>query len=232
MFGKGLFSNSRNILILILFGLILLIFPINCDYDYCKDWRMKGFYMNDTYFEQYGGSRFYPYYYINFLKKHYYFYPYEAWRDSYGNIIDKIDFKRDFHMGFRNRPYPHGGSDNGYNFGVAIVFGPHKANKYRLENTGPDFLVQGLDKSLVIIFRNFDQQILVLNCLDKPCDIKNPAFPYFYNKLGQDKYLFVHIIYSAAEHSITLYKNDYNYENNKLFTYDQAYLTDYLERGW
>ena len=187
--------------------------------------------MNDTYFEQYGGSRFYPYNNINFLKKHYYYYPYEAWRNSYGNIIDKIDFKRDFHMGFRNYPYPHGGWDNGHNYGLAIVFGPHKADKYRIENVGYGFLVHGLDKSIVIIFRNYDQKILILNCLENPCDAINPTVTYSYNKLGQDQNLFVHIIYSAAKHSITLYETDYQYENNWLLTYDQVYLTNYLERG-
>ena len=152
MLGKRLLLHSRNILILLLLGLVFLLIPINCALDLCVDWRMKGYYMNDTYFEQYGGSRFYPYNNINFLKKHYYYYPYEAWRNSYGNIIDKIDFKRDFHMGFRNYPYPHGGWDNGHNYGLAIVFGPHKADKYRIENVGYGFLVHGLDKSIVIIF--------------------------------------------------------------------------------
>ena len=236
MLEKKFSSHSRNTLTLVLFGLVLVIIPISCDYDYCIDWRMKGFYLEPENFEQYGGTGTNVLGYHNFLKKHYHDYPYSAWRESYGNIIEKIDFKRDFHMGFRNYPYnrDYGGSwkDFSFNFGLAIVFSPYKANKYRLENVGNYFLVEDLEKSIVIIFNNYYQQIHILNCLKTPCDTSNPTVYYPYNNLDENKNLFIHIVYSAAMHSITLYQNDYHYENNLLFTYDQVYLTDYLDRGW
>ena len=235
MLGKKFLLHSRNMLILLLFGLALVLIPIKCDYDYCIDWRMQGFYLNEENFEQYKGWRPTYYGYHNFLKKVYYDHPYTPWRNSYGNIKKEIDFKRDFHMGFRNHPYEldSGGHllDLKYNFGTAIVFGPKKANKYRLQYFGEYFLVQGLEKSFVIIFNNYWQEILILNCLDKPCDVFNPTVAYYYNKLEEYKNLFIHIVYSAAGHSIKLYENDYNYDNNLLFTYDQAYLANYFERG-
>ena len=218
-------------------GLILIINPIICEYDLCVDYRMKGFYLNSTTFKQYGirtpDQRKYNQNYYYFLKKVDYKFPYQYVRDCYGNTINKIDFKRDFHMGFRSKPLYEDCCWFGKNYGLAIVFGEYEAKSYKIDNDGPKFLVHGLDRSIVILLRYSDQSVVIVDCLKQVCDVDNAKNPIgYYNQISPSYNIYLHIIYRFAEHSIEVYKNDYNYKSNLIVSYDQVYLTDILtDRG-
>ena len=233
---KNIFSHPRNILIIFVIELLFIINPINSEYDLCIQHEMKGYYLNSTTFKQYGGNNPYiPYYYYNyyFLKKHYYFHPYEYARDCYGNLYEKIDFKRNFHMGFRSYPVNAGCCKYGVNYGLAIVLGEYEADSYKIYNDGPEFLIQGLDKSIVILLRYSDHSVVIVDCLKQECNIYDENNPIgYYNQISPYNNLYLHIVYRASEHSIEVYYNEYDIQSNFIVSYDQVYLTDYLsDRG-
>ena len=236
MLAKNIFSDPKKILIVFV-GLLFIINPINSKYDLCIQQEMKGYYLNSTTFKQYGGDNppYIPYYYSNyyFLKKIFYEYPYQYARDCYGNIKEKIDFKRNFHMGFRSYPVNAGCCKNGKNYGLAIVLGEYKANSYIISNDGPEFLIQGLDKSIVILLKYEDHSVVIVDCLKQKCNIYDENNPIgYYNLISPYHNIYLHIVYKASEHSIEVYYNEYDIESNFIVSYDQVYLTDYLsDRG-
>ena len=193
MHEKKVLSYSKKFFILQVIGLLLILNPIACDYDYCIDPIMSGHYINEETFIDYGEESPLPYL---FKKK----YVLDYISNSYGNIKKQVDFKRDFHMGFRNYPYRYGGKPEGTNFGLAVVFGHYPADSYKFNNHGPLFLVHGLEKSIAILFRDMDQTILVLNCLEKPCNVYNPDLIINYRELAEYRPLEVQIVYSASQH--------------------------------
>ena len=228
--------NSLNFLILAL--LFLVFIPINT-VDYCKDYRMQGFYITQTTFEQYGKISPYHYYrpeYHNFLNKNYYYsldyWKREGWAAGYGNIIEQIDFKRDFHLGLRNIPFQDDYYPFGYNYGLAVVFGAYKAYDYKIKYSDNYFVVYGLEKSFVIFFRFFDRKILIYDCLKNKCS-ERPTKEIQFPQLSQSQTLNVHILYYASSHLIEIYNNNYasNVGGEFLGSYNEVYLTDVLERG-
>ena len=232
MFQKSFLFNQLFFTIISILELILVINPIICE-DTCSLNGMKKHSINDETFQQYGG--WYPkvtpiedYY---FFLKHFYddiFYP---WRISFGHIKERIDFKRDFHLALRNRPLHWDNYLWGKNYGIAVVLGRHTSYDYRAYY-GEFFLVQGLDKSIVIIFRFDDQSIRVYNCLQKSCNLyRSPDHLGYYNGLSESKNLNIHILYSASGNSIKVYKNSpQEIKSNLLISFYDAYLKYYLTR--
>ena len=226
---------SKNVLFALVIGLLYLLNPIFCKYDLCIDNKMKGFYLNSATFKQYGG--FHPLHpgYKNyyFLNKIYYDYPFIGVRDCYGNLIEKIDFKRDFHMGFISYPLNYDCCLFGKNYGLAIVLGEYEANSYKINNDGPEFLIQGLDRSIVILLRYSDHSATIVDCLKNECNIYDKNNPKgYYNLISPLHELYLHIVYRATSHSIEVYYNEYDIKSNLIVSYDQAYLTNYLsDRG-
>ena len=167
-----------------------------------------------------------------FFAKRYYHWFDEGWRTSYGHITKKIDFKRDFHLRFRNKPlrYP---VDYFYydpfNYGVAIVLGPHKSDSYRKYNVGEYHLIQDLEKSIVIIFSNFYRKAFLLNCQDSPCNIYDtPTDQHEFNELSQSSPIDIHVLYYASRNLIEVYKNDPQYDSNILLSFNDVHLTKFM----
>ena len=156
-----------------------------------------------------------------------------GWRTSYGHITEQIDFKRDFHLRVKNKPLYYRVDYfvyHPFNYGIAIVLGPHKSDSYRINHVGEYFLIQGLIESIVIIFRNSDQKALILDCQDSPCDVsQTPADINDYKGLSQSSELNIHILYYYSRNLIEVYKNDHQYDTNLLVSYNNVHLTKYTK---
>ena len=232
MIQKSFIFKPMNFTIIIVLGLIFAITPI-ISANTCSQSDMTKYPLNDATFQQYGG--WYPdvtpienYY---FFLKVFYDDIFNPWRISFGNIKDRIDFKRDFHLALRNTPL-HWDFWLGENYGIAVVLGRHTAYNYRA-NYGRYFLVHRLDKSIAIIFRFYDHSIRVYNCLKKECNLdKNPDYLQYYDGLSQSKNLDLHIIYSASDNSIKVYKNSpQDIRWNLLISFYDANLKYYLREN-
>ena len=221
---------SLNFTILLLLSVIISVKSANK----CKNTDMD--YNELTYddFNQCDG--YIPKYYSGshiFFSKLYYNGYYRGWRSSYGHLNKQIDFKRDFHLRLRNNPYYYPVdyfSFFPFNYGLAIVLGPHKSDSYRTNYLGLYFLIQGLKDSIVIIFSNDARKAYILDCQESPCNIfDTPADEHEFNELRQNNIMDVHVLYYASKNLIKVYKNDYNYESNLLVSFNDVHLTKYTK---
>ena len=203
----------------------------------CIDPEMQQFYLSNKNFWQ----RFDGYDYDNlYLMKYVYRWGifYGRSQFSLGNYDKKIDFKRDFHFRLKDtkaytNPYFYSCNTN---YGIAVVLGDYTNDNYMIYSLEEKFLVQDLEKSLVIIFRFKAQKITIVNCLKTACDLNNLYSPnpkniinYDYKYISEKGDLDMNIVYSASQHSITIYNGDYHY-GYKILTYEDAYLMDNLKK--
>ena len=129
---RSFIFNPMNFTIIIVLGLIFAITPITSE-DTCIQNDMTKYPLNDVTFQQYGGLH--PA--VTSIENHYFFLKVfyddilNPWRISFGNIKDRIDFKRDFHLALRNKPFLWDNCWFGKNYGIAVVLGSHTADNYR-----------------------------------------------------------------------------------------------------
>ena len=219
MLDKNLFRLFTNSMILIILGLFFNIKTIRAEkYNKCYSLFYSNFeqyywpwkYDGELYLEKYGqvfGSQF-----------------------GFGNIEELIDFKRSFYLklidNYEKQSFL---STCHKNYGIAVVFGPYRANSYT-KKKDDKFLVEDLQHSVVVIFKVQDKQVDILDCRTSSCKVSKPINHAKFYELSNDIHLNVYILYDAKEKKLQIYKYDYNYKSNLLLE-QQIDLTENLIEG-
>ena len=205
MLDKNLFRFFTNSMILMILGLFFNFKPIRAEkYNKCYSLYYTNFeqyylpwkYDDELYLEKYG----------DFLGSQY----------GFGNIEEPIDFKRSFYLklidNFEKQTFF---APCYKNYGIAVVFGPYRANSYT-KKIDEKFLVEDLQRSVAIIFKIQDKQVSILDCRTKKCKVSEPLIHTKFSELSNEIDLNIHILYDAQEKKLQIFKSDYNYKSNLL----------------
>ena len=154
---------------------------------------------------------------------------FKASQYGYGHIKQMIDFKRSFYFKLKDNYVPYFSNYCRTNFGIAVVFGEHKSSSYKFSKLNDQFLVQGLDKSVVVIFRIQERFVDILDCRNSKCNVyETPLNHKKFDELSKEINLNVNILYNAQEKLLQIYKYDKNYKTELLIE-QKIDLAEYLK---
>ena len=154
---------------------------------------------------------------------------FKASQYGYGHIKQMIDFKRSFYFKLKDNYVPYFSNYCRTNFGIAVVFGEHKSSSYKFSKLNDQFLVQGLDKSVVVIFRIQERFVDILDCRNSKCNVyETPLNRKKFDELSKEINLNVNILYNAQEKLLQIYKYDKNYKTELLIE-QKIDLAEYLK---
>ena len=175
--------------------------------------------------------------YENYLKLSYYNFYQKFWyswysrynvvlgkRDAYqdsqygcGHIKEKIDFKRSFNFKLIDNYISSYFTTCKKNYGIAVVFGEYNSLSYKINKKNEQFLVNGLDKSVVVIFRVQDKFVDILDCRKSECKTNiAPLNRKKFDELSNEINLNVYILYNAQEKLLQIYKYNKDYKTELL----------------
>ena len=155
-------------------------------------------------------------------------YDYHDSRYGYGHIKKIIDFKRSFYFKLMDNYIPYYKETCQINYGIAVVFGEHQSSSYRLSKRNDQFLVNGLDKSVVVIFRFKEKLVDILDCRISECKTnKAPLKRERFDELSNEINLNVNILYNAQNKLLQIFKYDKNYKTELLIE-QKIDLAEYL----
>ena len=153
---------------------------------------------------------------------------FKASQYGHGHIKQMIDFKRSFYFKLKDNYRPYFTRYCNINFGIAVVFGEHQSTSYKFGKLNDQFIVQGLDKSVVVIFRIREKLVDILDCRNSKCNVyETPLNRKKFDQLSKELILNVNIIYNAQEKLLQIYKYDKNYKTESLIE-QKIDLAEYL----
>ena len=136
---------------------------------------------------------------------------------GYGHIAEMIDFKRSFEFKLIDKYKNFYQKSCKTNYGIAVVFGEHTSSSYKFNKKNDEFLVNGLDKSVVVIFKIKERTVNILDCRESKCNTKeSPLNHEKFDELSKEINLNVNILYNAQEKLLQIYKYNKDYKSELL----------------